>query len=121
MDTHALLWFLTADDELSKWARETIEDGGNVIVVSAASVWEMAIKASLGRLEVPSDLLGILEQQGFQGLAIEPHHAWAVAELPLGDHKDPFDRQLVAQALVENLPIISRDEQLDQYGVKRRW
>jgi PIN domain nuclease of toxin-antitoxin system len=81
----------------------------------------MAIKASLGRLEVPANLLEILDHQGFVTLSIEPRHAWAVADLPLGEHKDPFDRQLAAQALLEDLPIISADEQLDHYGVTRAW
>jgi PIN domain nuclease of toxin-antitoxin system len=91
------------------------------MLVSAASIWEMAIKKSLGKLDVPDDLLEILRGQGFGVLSIDAEHAWAVAELPLSDHTDPFDRQLVAQALVVDMPIISRDARLDRYGVKRIW
>ena len=121
MDTHTLLWFLSGDDRLSDAARGAIEEPRNTILVSAASIWEMAIKASLGKLKVPANLLDVLREQGFVSLAVEPHHAWGVVDLPVGDHKDPFDRQLVAQALAEQLPIISGDGALDQYGVERLW
>ena len=121
MDTQALLWFLSGDERLSASARETMEAGDSVLLVSAASVWEVAIKASLGKLEVPDDLLEVMAKQGFEVLAVTGEHAWAVARLPLGAHKDPFDRQLVAQALLEELPVVSSDPHLDAYGVKRRW
>lgn len=121
-DSHTLLWFLAGDSALSGRARDTIEDPVNVVLVSAASIWEMAIKSSLGKLELPEDLLDEIETQGFSTLPVEPEHAWAVAHLPLvPDHKDPFDRQLVAQALVEDLAVISCDDRLDQYGVRRIW
>jgi len=81
----------------------------------------MAIKASLGKLKVPVTLLDVLGEQGFVSLPVEPHHAWGIMDLPVGDHKDPFDRQLVAQTLAEQLPIISGDAELDQYGVERLW
>lgn len=121
MDTHAVLWFLSGDDRLSGRARETMESPDSVLLVSAASVWEMAIKASLGKLRVPDDFLEALSEQGFGVLDVTGPHAWAVRDLPLLDHRDPFDRQLVAQALVESLPVISGDPVLDQYGVERHW
>ena len=121
VDTHALLWFLSDDAELSTNARETMESGDNVLLASSACVWEMAIKASLGKLTVPADLPRIVREQGFSEFDVTAEHAWAVATLPLTEHRDPFDRLLVAQALVEGLPLISNDAQLDQYGIKRHW
>lgn len=98
-----------------------MEASESVLLVSAASVWEMAIKASLGKLRIPDDFLEALGEQGFGVLDLTGVHAWAVRTLPLREHRDPFDRQLVAQALVESLPIISGDPALDQYGVDRHW
>jgi PIN domain nuclease of toxin-antitoxin system len=121
VDTHALLWFLAGDEQLSRPARRLIEDPENVLLISAASIWEMAIKKSSGKLEVPDDLPEIIRSQGFGVLAVDADHAWAVAQLPATDHKDPFDRQLAAQALVEGVPVISRDARLDSYGVTRLW
>ncbi len=121
VDTHALLWFLGDDEQLSGAARETMESGESVLLASVACFWEMAIKASLGKLTVPKDLPGILREQGFTEFDVTAEHAWAVHELPLTEHRDPFDRLLVAQALVDDLPLISGDAELDQYGIKRRW
>ena len=121
VDTHALLWFLSDDAQLSTNARETMESGDNVLLASSACVWEMAIKASLGKLKVPTDLPSILIEQGFTSFDVTTEHAWAVAGLPLTEHRDPFDRLLVAQARVEGLGIISSDAQLDHYGIKRHW
>lgn len=98
-----------------------MEDSEEVLLVSAASVWEISIKASLGKLVVPDNLLEEARSQGFQHLAITPTHAWKVRRLPVTDHKDPFDRLLVTQALHEELPIISGDTQLDLYPVHRHW
>ena len=121
MDTHALLWFLEGVEDLSGTARVTMEDRDSVLLVSAASVWEIAIKSSLGKLSVPNDLLGELDAQGFRFLDVSPGHAWQVRGLSMGTHKDPFDRLLAAQALYEGLPIISGDAQLDEYGIHRHW
>lgn len=121
VDTHALLWFLTDDPQLSETARATMESGESVLLVSSASIWEIAIKRGLGKVRAPTDLLTLLRGEGFESLAIEPEHAWAVQDLAQGDHKDPFDRLLAAQAQFENLPLISNDPQLDRYGIKRLW
>ncbi len=121
VDTHALLWFLTDDPQLSEPARATMESGESVLLVSSASIWEIAIKRGLGKVRAPTDLLTLLRREGVESLAIEPEHAWAVQDLASGDHKDPFDRLLAAQAQFENLPLISNDPQLDRYGIKRLW
>lgn len=122
VDTPALLWFLAADKALSRRAREAIEDPSSCRLVSAASIWELAIKVSIGKLQVPMPLLSVLDQNGFETLDVTAEHAWAVAVLPLVKHRDPFDRQLAAQALVERLPIISPDTGFDGYaGVRRHW
>jgi PIN domain nuclease of toxin-antitoxin system len=121
VDTHALLWFLSDDAQLSPDAKRTMESGENVLLASSACVWEMAIKSQLGKLTIPPDLPSILIHQGFAPLEVTAEHAWAVADLPLGDHRDPFDRLLVAQARIEGLGIISNDAQLDQYHIRRHW
>ena len=124
LDTHALLWWVTDDARLSERARETIGDGSNEIYVSAATGWEMAIKARLGRLRVPGDFARFITDQialnGFRVLAIELAHALRVHGLA-DHHRDPFDRILVAQSLVEGMPILSRDEQIAAYGVELVW
>ena len=121
VDTHALLWFLTDDEQLSAEARTTMESAENVLLISAASVWEISIKRQLGRLTAPPDLPVTLREQGFQQLAISHDDAWTAGGLPLADHKDPFDRLLAAQALNSDLEVISNDAHLDQYGVTRHW
>lgn len=121
VDTHAVLWFLTDDPRLSPRAKRTMEAADSVLLVSAACVWEIAIKTALGKLSAPSDLPAVLGDQGFDTLDITVNHAWRVATLPAIEHKDPFDRLLVGQALVEDLPIISGDDALDQYDVERHW
>lgn len=121
VDTHALLWYLADDSRLSAPAKVTMESGESVLFVSAASVCELAIKSSLGKLRVPDDLIEALDEEGFEPLEMGLQHAWRLADLPRGEHKDPFDRMLVAQALVEDLPVISNDDQLDRYGIRRHW
>lgn len=121
VDTHALLWFLTDDQQLSPQARRTIETPTNVLLVSAATMWEIAIKKQLGKLQASDELPALIRAQGFDEFAITTDHAWRVATLSQSAHKDPFDRMLAAQALAEQLPIISSDSQLDQYEVTRHW
>jgi len=121
VDTHAVLWFVTGSPRLSAAAQAVLHQENSTLYVSAASFWEIAIKAGSGRLEAGDDLPSAIAGEGFEPLDVTAEHAWRVRQLPQGDHRDPFDRLLVAQALVESLPIISNDRDLDQYGVARLW
>jgi len=124
LDTHAFLWFVVGSSDLSATARGLIEDAENEKLVSIASAWEMAIKASLGRLAVaqPFDevLGGQISRNGFGLLNVSLAHLATVSTLPF-HHRDPFDRLLVAQAMVEQLEVVSVDDAFDAYGVRRRW
>ena len=124
VDTHVLLWSFNGDQALSKRARQVIEDGSNEIFVSAASAWEIATKVRLGKLPTGEILIGDLERYlarlGFEELPISLAHAARAGSL-LGEHRDPFDRMLVAQAQGENLPIISGHRIFDVYHVQRIW
>lgn len=117
LDTHALLWALGDPDRLVPATRELLEDPAHDIFVSAASLWEIAIKAGLGKLEVPTDLERAVFAVGFQALEIRFPHVRALRGLP-NHHRDPFDRILVAQALHEGLKIVSRDARMPLYGVE---
>lgn len=126
LDTHSLAWFAFDDQRLPANAKAIIEDPVNTILVSPASYWEIAIKVSLGKwtLQVPyPDLMDSLwTVYGFQVLPILPSHTLRLLTLPHpSNHRDPFDRLLVAQSLVEGIPLISEDTKLDQYGVTRVW
>jgi PIN domain nuclease of toxin-antitoxin system len=124
IDTHAFLWWNTDDDRLSPVAKEVIRDGRNQIVVSVASIWEVAIKVSRGRLELPDEVGAYaadrLIRNRWSALAIELQHAIRAAALPL-IHADPFDRVLVAQAQVESLPIVTADVAIGRYDVETIW
>ncbi len=123
-DTHTFLWWNTENPQLSPHAREMIADGQNEIFLSAASVWEISIKAAKGKLilpEIPS--LYILSRMGlyrFQPLPVQISHAVQVYDLPR-HHDDPFDRLLVAQSLVESMPLISADAEIRKYEVEVIW
>ena len=116
LDTHTLLWWLGKDPTLSKNARTAIRDNRNVIFVSAATAWEITIKKALGKLQTPDNLEEALEVNQFLPLPITIRHALAVGELP-PIHQDPFDRVLVAQAKVEGLTLVTRDEDIQKYRV----
>lgn len=124
LDTHALLWWLSDDPALSMPVRKLLARSNNTILVSAASAWEIAIKFRLGKLRGASDLLadfdGYLKRERFEGLSITSEHTVRAGLLP-GPHKDPFDRMLIAQAIAENLPIVSNDAAFDGYSVRRLW
>lgn len=124
LDTHALLWAAFDEDSLSPRARRLIQSPGSEIIVSAASVWEIATKYRLGKLNFARDLLENFIPKvtgaGYLLLPISPEHALRAGRLP-GDHKDPFDRMLAAQAIHEDLPLLSNDTQLDVFGVRREW
>jgi PIN domain nuclease of toxin-antitoxin system len=120
VDTHVLLWWLTDDPALSAAARDALGDPANEPCVSTASVWEIAIKRSLGKLTTPEDLPDRIAGEGFVWLPVTAAHAWYVHELP-PHHRDPFDRLLVAQAHLERLPIISADARFNDYDVDVVW
>ncbi len=108
LDTHALIWLLDDNDRLGPAVRRQIASAP-AVHVSAASVWEIAIKQELGRLAVPANLLDLIEEAGLQFLAIAPRHAWAVGETDSLPHRDPFDRLLITQAVLENFPFVTAD------------
>lgn len=124
LDTHTLLWFVLGDASLSATARQLIEDATNSKFVSPASYWELAIKISLGKyvLNEPYEtfLDRAIRQNGFQILPIEPRHTAALTNLPF-HHRDPFDRLMVAQAMVESLILVSADPILNAYPIQRLW
>lgn len=124
LDSHAFLWFVGGNPRFSQRARQIIEDRDNESVFSIASVWEIAIKVGLGKLtpHVPFPML-ISEQMNENGialLAITVAHALRVAQLPY-HHRDPFDRMLIAQAIIESVPIISADSIFNAYPITRIW
>lgn len=117
LDTHVLLWWL--DDpglHISAEARDAISDPDNLVLVSSASAWEIAIKRSLGKLTAPHDLETAIQSCGFVTLPISIAHALATESLPM-HHRDPFDRMLLAQASIVKATIVSRDPQLAAYGL----
>jgi PIN domain nuclease of toxin-antitoxin system len=124
LDTHAFLWWITDDVRLSPRARTVIADGDNELFFSAASGWKIAIKARLGKIQLPSDPASFVPKQlrinAVEPLAVQMTHALHVYLLPK-HHRDPFDRILVAQAQVERMAIITADQQITQYAVEILW
>jgi PIN domain nuclease of toxin-antitoxin system len=124
LDTHTFLWFVWDDPLLSAVAKAWIVDPANRKLVSLASCWEMAIKVRIGKLQLGEPSATFLPREitrnNFELLPIELRHAAAVESLPL-HHRDPFDRMLIAQARVEQIPLISADTIIDQYGIPRHW
>jgi PIN domain nuclease of toxin-antitoxin system len=124
LDTNAFLWFIVGSPRLSQRARIMIEDETNTLYLSVASLWEIAIKISLGKLHLAQPFGTLIPQQLSQNdislLDITPDHASYVITLPF-HHRDPFDRLLIAQAQVEQMPIVGRDPAFDAYPVARLW
>jgi PIN domain nuclease of toxin-antitoxin system len=124
LDTQALLWFLLGDPRLSEKTRGRIVVTDGLVFVSPASLWEIAIKISLGKYALPSPFAAFWNEQfranDFTLLPISVSHAARVVDLPF-HHRDPFDRLIIAQALVEGIPVVSRDDVFDHYGVTRVW
>jgi PIN domain nuclease of toxin-antitoxin system len=124
LDTHVLLWWLFDDPKLSSPARNVIRAPENTILVSSASGWEIATKSRLGKLpqagSVAEDLPYLLQRARMQVLPITMEHALAAGALP-GPHRDPFDRMLIAQGQIEQLPIITSDPEFRNYPVKLIW
>jgi PIN domain nuclease of toxin-antitoxin system len=120
LDTHAALWLLSEDERMPTSARALVFDESVDCFLSAASVWEVAIKRSMGKLNAPANFHVLLEQHGVTSLPVYDSHAAAVADLPL-HHRDPFDRMLVVQAQADGMPILSKDEILHAYDVTVLW
>jgi PIN domain nuclease of toxin-antitoxin system len=124
LDTHAFLWFVLGDPRLSATALAHILDPALAKLVSPASYWEIAIKISLGKYALGEPYEAFMQRgifdNGFDILPIEPQHTAALTTLTY-QHRDPFDRLLVAQALVEQITVVSADAVLDAYGITRLW
>ena len=115
LDTHSLLWWLTGDRRLKAEERRAISDPASMVYVSAATVWEIAIKVRLGKIEADTaELVAALDASGFLELPVSATHAAGVARLEL-HHNDPFDRLLISQALAEPLKLLTADEVLARY------
>jgi PIN domain nuclease of toxin-antitoxin system len=118
LDTHALIWALADPDQLNPAVRERLFDLSTPVLVSPASIYEITLKVALGKLEAPAaDLLATVTQSGFEELPLRLSHANLAGRLP-PHHRDPFDRLLIAQALLEHLTLVSRDALLQAYGVQ---
>lgn len=124
LDAHTLLWYVAGESRLSSVARAAIDDAANDCFVSIASLWELAIKMGLGKLDLRPDFSGFIQRavtaNGFTILAVDLRHLDRMAALP-HHHRDPFDRMLAVQAELEAMTIVSADEMLDAYGVQRVW
>jgi PIN domain nuclease of toxin-antitoxin system len=124
LDSCAVIWATMSPAALGHQARETLADESNVILVSAASAWEIATKVRLGKLpgaeKLERDYLAVMKEAGYTLLAIDTESALRAGRLT-AEHKDPFDRMIAAQALAMDVPVLSPDPQLDQFGVRRIW
>ena len=116
LDTHALLWWVTDDPQISRVARDALGDPQSFVFFSAASIWEIETKVNLGKLTAPADWLEKVEASHLEPLDISVYHARDAGKLPL-HHRDPFDRMLVAQAITEGLTIVTRDRRIEAYDV----
>jgi PIN domain nuclease of toxin-antitoxin system len=124
LDTHSFLWWLAGSRRLSRRAREAVADPSATVFVSAASAWEIATKFRLGKLPgaaaIVEDLAGAIASQAFTPLPVTVGHAQRAGALA-GDHRDPFDRMLIAQAQSENVQLVTNEKLFDAYGVRRLW
>lgn len=124
LDTHTFLWWLAGDESLSILARDAIQNQRNDVLVSAASAWEITTKHRLGKLPgaaaIVSNVEATIVHQGFSPLAVTVHHGQVAGSLP-GPLRDPFDRMLIAQAMLDNLVVVSNEESFGAYGVTRLW
>ncbi len=123
LDTHALIWWATLHPHLSAKVEKTLRALDSEVYVSAASAWEIAIKARIGKLDWPAEAGSVNDYvigQGFRALPISLEHAERAGRLPI-EHRDPFDRMLIAQALAENMLLVSNEPIFDNAGVRRHW
>lgn len=117
LDTHIILWWLAEPELLSKKQFDAISAGDAQIFISSASIWEIRIKEKLGKLEVPSDLVSLIKQEGFQFLPVSELHTDFTRNLP-DVHKDPFDRIIISQAKLEELIVLTCDKCFREYGLE---
>lgn len=117
LDTHILLWWLSEPERLSKAQYDLISYKETQALVSAGSIWEMRIKESLGKIEIPSDIISIIKEEAFQFLAVSEEHADYISRLPI-HHKDQFDRIIIAQAKIEDLTLVSSDKIFLKYDIE---
>ena len=124
LDTHAFIWWLSGDDALSRRARAAMEDRTRSVFVSAATAWEISTKFRIGKLpsvaDIVADIEGEVTKYGFTPLAVSIRHGQLAGSLP-GEYRDPFDRMLIAQAILEGLVLVSNDVMLDRFGAGRLW
>ena len=124
LDTHAVIWWFVGDMRLPAIVRAAIVAESNDVFVSAASAWEITTKFRLGKLPsvaaLAADLVGAISGQGFSALAVTVRHGQAAGSLP-GPNQDPFDRMLIAQAMLDDLVLVSNETMFDRYGVARMW
>ncbi len=124
LDTHTFLWFIGGNDRLSGYAKSLIEDLANERFLSVASLWEMAIKKSLGRLKLDLSFPEMVEREvrgnAIEVLGVRPVHLDELSKLPF-HHRDPFDRLIISQSLAEDAPVIGKDEEFENYPVKMLW
>lgn len=124
LDTHTFIWFLQDDPALSDAALRMIEDADNQVLLSIVSIWELGIKVSLGKINLPAPYANFIDRQLLENdihvLPLSIAEIGTVLTLPF-HHRDPFDRALVAQSMVNSIPLISADKTLDRYSIKRLW
>jgi len=123
LDTHTLIWFLEGSPEMSTNARNIIEDIDNIRFVSSASIWEIAVKVSIGKLELKypfKKINSLLWENSIDLLPIRFEHTLELTTLPF-HHKDPFDRLIISQAIIEKMPIISKDGNFKYYNINQIW
>jgi PIN domain nuclease of toxin-antitoxin system len=116
LDTHVLLWWLDDHPALSGAGRDAISNADNLIVLSSAVIWEIRIKQALGKLEIEPNFYRVIKNQGFVSLSISSDHAYAVGGLPM-HHRDPFDRMIIAQAMIEGLRVVTHDSIFEKYDI----
>ena len=123
VDTQSFIWFVENDKQLPSRVKTELEDTGNSIIISIASLWEMIIKMTLGKLHLGCDIEEMIDKivrNGFEILPILPEHIIKLSTLEYF-HRDPFDRIIISQGLSENMSIVSSDKVFDEYGKKRKW
>jgi len=123
IDTQAFIWFVENEKQLPLNIKKELEDSGNSIIISIASLWEMAIKISLDKLQIGCDIEEMIDKiyhNGFEILPILPIHIIKLSKLEY-IHRDPFDRIIISQSLSEDIQIVSSDRIFDDYGVRRKW